>query len=52
MGAMAGYLVWSGRMTPGPRAVALVEHLVGHQMGSTGRELVVAVSGMPPRQAV
>jgi hypothetical protein len=52
MGAMAGYLVWSGRMTPGPRAVALVEHLVGHQMGSTGRELVVAVGAMPPRQAV
>ena len=52
MGAMAGYLVWSGRMTPGPKAVSLVEHLVGHQMGSTGRELVVAVGAMPPRQAV
>jgi hypothetical protein len=52
MGAVAGFLVWSDRLTSGPRAVALVENLVGHQMGSTGRELVVAVGGMPPRQAV
>ena len=52
MGVVAGFLVWSGRLPSGPQAVALVEHLVGHQMGSTGRELVVAADGMPPRQAV
>jgi hypothetical protein len=52
MGVVAGFLVWSGRLPSGPRAVALVENLVGHQMGSTGRELVVAVGGMPPRQSV
>jgi len=50
MGAVAGYLVWSGRLASGPQAVALTEHVVGRQMGSTGRELVVAVAGMPPRQ--
>lgn len=50
MGALAGFLVWSGRVTSGPQAVALVERLIGHQMGSAGRELVVVVSGMPPRQ--
>ncbi|MGH9092574.1 MAG: hypothetical protein ACRDZR_14545 [Acidimicrobiales bacterium] len=52
MGAVAGFLVWSGRLPSGPQAVALVEHLVGHQMGSAGREVVVAVDHMPPRQAV
>ena len=52
MGVVAGFLVWSGRLPSGPQAIALVEHLVGHQMGSSGRELVVAAAGMPPRQAV
>jgi hypothetical protein len=51
-GAAAGYLVWSERLVPGPRAVALLEHLVGHQMGSRGRELVAAVEALPPRQVV
>jgi hypothetical protein len=50
MGAMAGFLVWSGRVPSAPQAVALVERLVGHQMGPAGRELVVVVDGMPPRQ--
>jgi hypothetical protein len=50
MGVVAGYLVWSGRVTTGPQAVALVEHLVGHRMGSVGRELVVTVEGLPPRK--
>jgi len=48
MGVVAGFLVWSGRLGSGPQAVALVEHVVGHQMGSRGRELVVAVDSMPP----
>lgn len=52
MGVVAGYLVWSGRMPGGPQSVALVEHVVGRQMGSTGRELVVVVDSMPPRQTV
>jgi len=49
MGVVAGFLVWSGRLSSGPQAVALIEHVVGHQMGSVGRELVVAVEGLPPR---
>ena len=52
MGVVGGFLVWSGRLPTGPQAVALVEHLVGHQMGSTGRELVVVADGLPPRQPV
>lgn len=52
MGAAAGFLVWSGRVPSEPQAIALVEHLIGHQMGSAGRELVVAASALPPRQPV
>ena len=52
MGVAAGYLVWSGRVPAEPQAIALVEHLVGHQMGSAGRELVVAAAALPPRQPV
>ena len=48
MGVVAGYLVWSGRVPTGPQSVALVEHVVGRRMGSTGRELVVVVDDMPP----
>jgi len=47
MGVVAGFLVWSGRLATGPQAVALVETLVGHQMGSVGRELVVVASALP-----
>ncbi len=52
MGAVAGFLVWSGRLPSPPQSIALVEHLVGHQMGPVGRELVVAVDGLPPRAAI
>ncbi len=51
-GVAAGFLVWSGRVSSEPKAIALVEHLVGHQMGSAGRELVVAAAALPPRQPV
>ncbi len=51
MGVVAGFLVWSGRVRSGPHAVALVENLVGHRMGATGRELVVVADGIPPRHA-
>ncbi|MDA8312380.1 MAG: hypothetical protein M0Z46_17585 [Actinomycetota bacterium] len=51
-GAAAGFLVWTGRVPSEPQAIALVEHLVGHQMGSAGRELVVAAAALPPRQRV
>ncbi len=52
MGVAAGFLVWTGRVPLEPQAIALVEHLVGHQMGSAGRELVVAAAALPPRQPV
>jgi hypothetical protein len=52
MGVAAGFLVWSGRVPSEPQAIALVEHLVGHQMGTAGRELVVVAAALPPRQPV
>jgi hypothetical protein len=51
MGTVAGFLVWSGRLESGPQAIAVVEHVVGHQMGSNGRELVVAATAVPPSPA-
>jgi hypothetical protein len=51
MGAVAGFLVWSGRLDSGPQAIAVVEHVVGHQMGSNGRELVVVATAVPPSPA-
>lgn len=52
MGVAAGLLVWSGRVPSEPQAIALVEHLIGHQMGPAGRELVVAAAALPPRAPV
>jgi hypothetical protein len=40
MGVVAGYLLWSRRLSAGPQAIAVVERLVGHQMGPQGRDLV------------
>jgi len=51
MGVVAGFLVWSGRIPTTPQAVAMVEHMIGRQMGPAGRELVVAVHGPSPRFA-
>jgi hypothetical protein len=51
-GTVAGFLVWSGRLNSGPQAVALLEQVVGHPMGSAGRELVVVAAAMPPLHAV
>lgn len=49
MGVVAGFLVWSSRLTSGPQAIALVEHEVGHRMGPAGRELVAKIESPPGR---
>jgi len=46
VGAMAGFLLWSGRLPGGPQAVAVVERLVGKQMGAAGRDLVAQAEGL------
>jgi hypothetical protein len=43
MGVVAGYLRWSGKVPDGPRAIAVVEKILGRQMGPPGRELVALV---------
>jgi hypothetical protein len=52
MGAVAGYLYWSGMIHEGAQAVAVVERLFGRQMGPEGRELVAMVPGFPKPGAV
>jgi len=43
MGVVAGYLRWSGMVPAGPQAIAVVERILGRQMGPAGRELVAIV---------
>lgn len=46
MGVIGGYLLWTGRLAGGPQAIAVVERLVGHQMGPVGRDLVAQAAAM------
>ncbi len=52
MGAVAGYLYWSGMIHEGAQAVAVVERLFGRQMGPEGRELVAMVPAFPKPGAI
>ncbi len=47
-GVIAGYLLWSSRLPTGPQAVTVVEHLTGHPMGPSGRELVAVAGQLAP----
>jgi len=47
-GVIAGYLLWSSRLPSGPQAVTVVEHLTGHPMGPSGRELVAVAGQLNP----
>lgn len=40
MGVVAGYVRWSGMVSSSPRTIAVVEQIMGRQMGPAGRELV------------
>ncbi len=48
MGVAAGYLLWSGRIPDGPQAVSVVERMIGHPMGPSGRELVALAEEIDP----
>ena len=50
-GVIAGYLLWSARLPTGPQAVTVVEHLTGHPMGPSGRELVAVAGQLAPAAA-
>ncbi len=48
-GTIAGYLLWSGRLTVGPpQAITVIEHMTGHPMGPSGRELVAFAAELEP----
>jgi hypothetical protein len=47
-GVIAGYLLWSSRLPSGPQAVTVLEHLTGHPLGPSGRELVAAAAQLAP----
>jgi hypothetical protein len=47
-GVLAGYLVAAGMVPEGPRAIAIIEHLLGRQMGPAGRELVAVAGRLAP----
>ena len=46
-GIIAGYLVWTGLMPSGPKAISLTERLVQRQLGPVGRELVTIALDLP-----
>lgn len=46
-GLIAGYLVWSGLVPSGPKAVSLTERLLQRQLGPLGRELVTVALALP-----
>ncbi|MFZ4518363.1 MAG: hypothetical protein ACOYOP_08235 [Microthrixaceae bacterium] len=39
-GFLAGYLVWTSMVPEPPKAITLVEHLTGRQLGADGRHIV------------
>jgi hypothetical protein len=47
-GVIAGYLLWSDRLPTGPQSITVLEHLTGHPMGPSGRELVAYASQLAP----
>ena len=48
VGVVAGYLLWSERLPSGPQAITVLEHMTGHPMGPSGRELVAFASELSP----
>jgi hypothetical protein len=47
-GTVGGYLLWSGRLPNGPQAITVIEHMTGHPMGPTGRELMAFAAELEP----
>ncbi len=47
-GVVAGYLLWSERLPNGPQAITVLEHMTGHPMGPSGRELVAFAGQLAP----
>jgi hypothetical protein len=50
-GIIAGYLVWTGLLPTGPKAISLTERLLQRQLGPMGRELVTVAMALPKAPA-
>lgn len=50
-GAMAGYLVWGGMVTPAPHAITVIEQITERVLGPGGREMVSMAAGLPSAAA-
>ena len=48
-GMVAGYLVWSGMVPEGPKAISITERLLQRQLGPPARELVTVALEMAAR---
>jgi hypothetical protein len=48
---VAGYLLWSERLPSGPQAITVLEHMTGHPMGPSGRQLVAFAGQLAPAPA-
>ena len=46
-GVMAGFLLWSGMIDSGPRAITITERIVQRQMGPPAREMVTMAAQLP-----
>jgi hypothetical protein len=46
-GALGGYLRWTGMVPEPPKAVAVIETIVGRQLGPLGRSLVALATDIP-----
>ena len=48
-GIIAGYLIWSGMVPEGPKAISLTERLLNRQLGPPARELITVALDMAAR---
>jgi hypothetical protein len=51
-GLMAGYLLWSGLIPTGPKAISITERILERQLGPTARELVTLADRLPRPEGV
>jgi hypothetical protein len=47
LGAVAGYLVWSGKASSGHQAITITERLTGRPLGPEARTIVAATEHLP-----
>ena len=46
-GTLGGYLLFEGMLHGGPQAITVIEHIMGRQLGTVGREIVtLAAAGL------